>query len=82
MSIEPNPNGSGPADLTLDGDETCVKLLSLQMDGRDLTEAIDYELAPGKLIIKAGAFKDGAGVGLLETVVEIVPEDNTQLSGE
>jgi aminopeptidase N len=81
MSIEPNPNGSGPADLTLDGDETCVKLLSLQMDGRDLTEAIDYELAPGKLIIKAGAFKDGAGVGLLKTVVEIVPEDNTQLSG-
>lgn len=82
MTVEKNPNGPGAGDLVLDGDETCVKLLTLQMDGRDLVEGTDYELFPGKLVVKKSAFSDDSGSGLLKTVVEIVPEDNTQLSGE
>ena len=83
MTVEVNPNGSGAGDLVLDGDETCVKLINLKMDGRDLKEGDDYELSPGKLVIKKAAFQgETEGCGLLETVVEIVPEENTQLSGE
>jgi aminopeptidase N len=82
MTVEKNPNGPGAGDLVLDGDETCVKLLTLQLDGRDLVEGSDYELFPGKLVVKKSAFRDDSGSGLLKTVVEIVPEDNTQLSGE
>lgn len=77
LFIEPNKSYNGESrDLTLDGDETCVKLLALSLNGKDLEEGPDYTLSPGKLILKnppAGA--------LLKTVVEIVPEDNTQLSG-
>jgi hypothetical protein len=82
MSVEANPNGPGAGDLVLDGDETCVKLMSVQMDGRDLAEGVDYELSPGKLVIKKNAFKNDSGSGLLKTVVDIIPEENTQLSGE
>ena len=77
LFIEPNESYNGESrDLTLDGDETCVKLLALSLNGKDLEEGTDYTLAPGKLVLKnppAGA--------VLKTVVEIVPEDNTQLSG-
>jgi len=81
MAVEKNPNGPGAGDLVLDGDETCVKLMTLQLDGRDLVEGSDYELFPGKLVVKKSAFSDDSGSGLLKTVVEIVPEENTQLSG-
>ncbi len=85
MTIEPNPK-SKPSDdegtsneFVLDGDETCVKLLVLQMNGKDLVPDVDYELSPGKLVIKASALENGKG--LLKTIVEVVPEENTQLSG-
>jgi hypothetical protein len=78
LFIEANPNVAEMTNepLVLDGDETCVKLLSLEMDGKPLQEGEDYTLEPGKLLIlnpKSGA--------KLTTVVEIIPEDNTQLSG-
>jgi hypothetical protein len=77
LFIEPNSSYNGKSrDLTLDGDETCVKLLSLSLNGKDLEEGTDYTLSPGMLILK----NPPAG-SLLKTVVEIVPEDNTQLSG-
>ena len=78
LHIQPNPAISNPSaeDLVLDGDETSVKLLSLSMDGRDLEEGTDYTIAPGKLVIKSP--KPGS---VLKTVVEIIPEQNTQLSG-
>jgi hypothetical protein len=77
LSLETNPNYKGEStELTLDGDERCVKLLSLQLNGKDLQEGTDYELAPGKLILK-----NPPPNSELTTVVEIVPEDNTQLSG-
>jgi len=79
MTFEVNPNGPGTGDLVLDGDETCVSLMELSIDGKELKEGSDYELSPGKLVIKGSAMNDGAGV--LRTVVETVPEDNTQLSG-
>jgi aminopeptidase N len=77
LTLRSNPNYGGSArELVLDGDETSVKLLELRMDGRDLVEGEDYALEPGKLILKSP--RDGA---VLRTVSEIVPEDNTQLSG-
>jgi aminopeptidase N len=82
MNIEANPNGPGAGDLVLDGDETSVSLMELTLDGRELEEGKDYELVPGRLIVKKEAFQGNDGSGLLETVVEIVPEDNTKLSGK
>jgi Peptidase M1 N-terminal domain len=71
-------NDQAPAseELVLDGDESAVKLLELQMNGKRLVENEDYRLEPGRLILKRPT--DGA---VLKTVVEIVPETNTQLSG-
>ena len=77
LFIDPNSSYSGKSkDLTLDGDETCVKLLGLTLNGKDLEAGTDYTLEPGKLILK----NPPAG-SVLKTVVEIVPEENTQLSG-
>ena len=87
LTIEPNPKsksapgGGCGGDLVLDGDESCVKLWVLQLDGRDLVEGQDYVLETGKLILKQSALGDDGRGGLLKTVVEIVPEENTQLSG-
>ena len=83
LTIEPNPKSkSAGGDLVLDGDESCVKLFVLQLDGRDLVEGEDYVLETGKLILKQSALERDEGKGgLLKTVVEIVPEENTQLSG-
>jgi hypothetical protein len=39
LSFEPNPNASDSADdMVLDGDESSVKLMKLEVDGRDLVE--------------------------------------------
>ncbi len=80
MTVEVNPNGPGMGDLVLDGDETAVSLMSLSVDGKSLEEGKDYELSPGKLIIKASALSEDKP-SILKTVVDIVPEENTQLSG-
>jgi aminopeptidase N len=82
MEIVPNKDVADyeAQDMVLDGDESAVKLLSLSLNGRSLKEGKDYELEPGKLIIKASALA-GSPTSMLQTVVEIVPEDNTQLSG-
>jgi len=78
MKLVANPNKPEdlPEALVLDGDESSVKLMSIQIDGKDLEADKDYTLSPGKLTILQPT--DGATV---KTVVEIVPEDNTQLSG-
>jgi hypothetical protein len=78
MTLITNPASAAgdPKELVLDGDETCVKLMSLQVDGKELTEGIDYTLSPGKLTLLAPQADS-----VLRTVVEIVPEENTQLSG-
>lgn len=82
MILQNNPKYSedNPAEMVLDGDESCVKLLSLQMNGSDLKEGTDYTLSPGKLTLLPAAFSSD-GDNVLSTVVEIVPETNTQLSG-
>lgn len=72
--------------LVLNGDELVVSLLTLSVDGCDaLVPGADYVLKPGKLIIKAETLTRGAansgGEITLRSTVEIVPEDNTQLSG-
>ena len=40
LFVESNPDikDSDSQDMVLDGDETCVKLIKLQVDGRDLVE--------------------------------------------
>lgn len=75
-SLKLKQNGQDSSELVLDGDETCVKLVSIAKNGVDLSEGSDYSLSPGKLTLSSVADGD-----TLTTVVEIVPEDNTQLSG-
>jgi len=73
--------------LDLDGDEGVVALYKLSVDGCDtLVPDVDYILKPGKLIITAETLRRGAsnnlnGEMIVRSTVEIVPEDNTQLSG-
>ena len=75
LTLAKNPASGASEPLVLDGDETSVTLKSISMDGKALVEGDDYELQPGKLVLKEPC------EGVLTTVVEIVPEDNTQLSG-
>ena len=80
LTITPSEHSSRVnEDLVLDGDETSVTLLHLSIADRDLVEEADYEIHPGKLIIKSSALTRPSCV--LKTTVEIVPETNTQLSG-
>ena len=76
LVLQSNPEGPSTNELVLDGDETAVKLRSISLDGRELQEGVDYTLGPGRLTLKN--VKSGSKVS---TVCEIVPEDNTQLSG-
>ena len=85
INLVPNPKYSGelPAEMVLDGDETCVSLLELSMNGSSLEAVSDYTLSPGKLTLLPSAFEkmNGEEYYALRTKVEIVPETNTQLSG-
>jgi len=79
------PDG-GEDGLVLDGEEATVKLLELSVDGCDaLVADADYILKPGKLIIKGDTLRRGAANNgdliIVRSTVEIIPEDNTQLSG-
>ena len=75
MTLQANP-ATNHGTLELDGDESAVKLMAISMDGKDLKEGEDYQLKTGKLILLAP--RDGS---VIETIVEIIPEENTQLSG-
>lgn len=76
LQVNPAAGTVGGESLVLDGDETIIKLLHITMDGNELTEGLDYTRSPGKLTL----LKPNAGA-VVQTIVEIVPEDNTQLSG-
>ena len=72
--------------LVLDGEEETVKLLQLSVDGCDaLVPEKDYVLSPGKLIIEGETLRRGGAnngeVMTVRSLVSIVPENNTQLSG-
>jgi aminopeptidase N len=89
MTIQPNHvvgiEKFKQEDWILDGDETSVKLMQLQWNGRELVDGVDYTLQPGKLVLHPKELlSDGGGGnegGMLTTVTEIVPETNTRLSG-
>jgi hypothetical protein len=84
LSVSKNTNSGAPnGDLVLDGDETSVSLLGLSIGDKTLEAGVDYEVFPGKLVIKEAALydKSGSETPILKTVVELVPEDNTALSG-
>ena len=79
-------SNSGEDGLVLDGEEETVKLLQLSVDGCDaLVPDVDYVLSPGKLIIKGETLRRGGAnngeVMTVRSLVSIVPENNTQLSG-
>jgi aminopeptidase N len=81
-------NSKKDHDLVLDGDETSITLLSVELNGVPLLEGTKhssnsdnsgagyYALEPGKMTV----FAPPPG-SVLTTTVRIVPEDNTQLSG-
>jgi len=62
--------------LVLDGDETSITLLSIELNGKPLVEGEDYALASGSLTLK-----NPPPDAILTTTVSLVPEENTQLSG-
>ena len=66
-------------DLVLDGEAEALTLLSIQLDGRDLVEGVDYALEGDALTVPAELL--GKGTSKLTTQVEIWSEGNTQLSG-
>ena len=87
MTIAINPKSSdnedNDEDMVLDGEESAIRLLSLSLDGRALIEKEDYYIEPGKLVVKGSSLRmnmESSG-GVLRTTAEIIPEDNTQLSG-
>ena len=80
LTIEKNGKVES-GDLVLDGEEDSISLLSLSLNGKSLSEGTDYELEPGKLILKDEVLSQSKDGNTLTTVVEIVPEENTQLSG-
>jgi aminopeptidase N len=85
LFLEKNPNLNNwdpdvEHDLVLDGDETSITLLSVELNGVTLIEGKKgfggYTLEPGKMIVA-----NPPPGSVLKTTVNIVPEDNTQLSG-
>jgi aminopeptidase N len=64
--------------LQLDGDETCVTLKEVCLNGRVLTEGVEYRIAPGKLLFSLPPPLDEC---VVRTTCELVPEQNSQLSG-
>mmetsp|Transcript_20922 Transcript_20922/g.24072 ORF Transcript_20922/g.24072 Transcript_20922/m.24072 type:complete len:1020 (+) Transcript_20922:338-3397(+) len=91
LFIQPNPKAAGldidNTDFCLDGEEDAISLLELKMNGRSLIKGIDYVLTPSQLILKPSALKlptsseSDDTMLCLQTVVQIKPEENTQLSG-
>lgn len=80
LFLEKNPSldwdPEAEHDLVLDGDETSITLLGIEINGKALEEGTDYILEPGKMVLK-----NPPPGSVLKTTVSIVPEDNTQLSG-
>jgi aminopeptidase N len=63
-------------DIVLDGDETSVTLISVQINYKDAIEGIDYIVRPGQMILK-----NIHANSIITIQCSIVPELNTQLSG-
>jgi len=80
LFLEKNPaqdwDPDAEHDVVLDGDETSITLIDIELNGKALVEGTDYVLEPGKMILK-----NPPPGSVLKTTVSIVPEDNTQLSG-
>merc|ERR1719215_1020887 len=84
LKVVKNGDGAGPSEFVLDGEEEVVKLLEIMVNGAVLEKDRDYVLAPGKLVIQPDVMAGlhaGEEEVVLKTVVEIIPEENTQLSG-
>jgi aminopeptidase N len=86
LTLTPNPIVADTAQkepLVLDGDETSVTLRQIQLNGRTLVENVDYKLEPGKLVmlLSHDAMLNNQHQMVLDMVADLVPEDNTQLSG-
>ena len=89
MFVESNPivENAESKDMILDGDESSVKLLKLQInrgdddEKYDLVDGVDYELAPGKLTIRASALAGAKKPVTLTTVfssLKLTPVDLTE----
>jgi aminopeptidase N len=79
MTVKANPhyipmtNSAADSDLQLDGETSSVTLQSIELDG---TSTTDYEMDSRKIILHN--VRDGSRI---RTVVTLVPETNTELSG-
>jgi hypothetical protein len=89
MTLQRNPIFTGKNDnddeiytddVVFDGDESSVTLLSVHINHKDAIEGIDYELQPGKLILKNIQITNHNDC-IVTIKCSIIPEQNTQLSG-
>lgn len=81
MKIVPNDaaaESTARGDMTLNGDASAITLRSIRLDGVDLVCGTDYRMVGDALLVPSSTLNDG---GVLSTIVDIVPETNTQLSG-
>jgi aminopeptidase N len=77
LQRHPHAASSDGNELILDGDESSVTLVSIQINGRDALPNVDYELRPGQLRLKQLPPTEA----IVTIVCTIRPEENTQLSG-
>ncbi len=82
LTVIPNKLEGEKEDFYLNGDSTCLTLKSLSLNGKALVEGIDYTVDEKKNILSIPAIANsGDDSFTIEVVVDIVPEDNSQLSG-
>ena len=67
-------------DLVLDGEADALILLSIKLNDKELVDGIDYTIKGDTLTIPSSVLGESTSNKLV-TKVEIVPENNTQLSG-
>lgn len=80
LTVIANANNSvgEQGDMVLDGEADALTLISIQLNGIDLVMGTDYTIVGDALTIPSSVMKGG---GILHTIVQVVPETNTQLSG-
>jgi aminopeptidase N len=77
LIISPPSGQESGADLLLDGEDLTLK--SVAIDGKSLTEDVDYKFTSDGMVLLASAMPEQQFE--LTSTVEVMPESNTQLSG-
>jgi aminopeptidase N len=72
-------SSSSRGDMIMNGEASAISSLhSIRLNGIELVDGTDYTIVGDALLLPSCTLNDG---GVLYTIVDIVPETNTQLSG-